>query len=85
MKVGSLIKMAAAKPVKVPTMKAPTTKADHISDRWPTEIRQEGRRLTGVTPKVVGAYQESPARYLKRSSSLRVQAGHKVKATGGKI
>ncbi len=72
------IKIAAPKPVKVAsTPKSLPTASPHISDRWPTEVRQESRRITGVTPKLLGAYQESPARFIKRTSSLRVQAGQK--------
>ncbi len=71
--------VAMAKLAKVTKTKVPALKIPHVSDRWPTEVKQESRRLTGVTPKVVGAYQESPARFLKRSGSLRVQAGQKMK------
>lgn len=46
-------------------------------DRYDTEIRMQNRRLTGVTPKLLEAYGQSPARYLKRTNSLRVSAGGK--------
>ena len=42
-------------------------KVPKVSDRFPAEVSQENRRLTGVTPKLVKGYQESPARFLPRA------------------
>ena len=78
------MRVAAPKPMKlVAAPKSLPTASLKISDKWPTEIRQQNRRITGATPKLLGAYQESPARFIKRTSSLRVQAGAR-KASGGK-
>lgn len=71
--------------MKFPSIKATAAKVKSakVSDRWPTEVRQQTRRVTGVTPKLLGAYQESPARFIKRTSSLRVAAGQKKIKMGG--
>jgi len=50
--------------------KFPKIKTPKISGRFRTEVSQENRRLTGVTPRLIKAYQESPARFLPRSKSL---------------
>lgn len=65
-----------SKPVKVQKIKT-------MPDHYDSEIRMQNRRLTGVTPKVLGSYGESPARWLKRTSALRMGAGKKVKPSGG--
>ena len=64
--------------IRVPKVKmAPTYKG------FQTEQKQENRRVTGVTPKLLQAYDQSPARYLKRTSSLRLSGqGKKIKVGG---
>ena len=69
------IKVPLANPPKA--MKIPADGIPKVHDRWPTEIRQESRRVTGVTPKLLGAYQESPARFIPRTKSLRAMATQK--------
>jgi hypothetical protein len=59
----------AAKPAKIPKpAKVPQIKVAKVADRFPSEIKQEQRRITGVTPKTVKGYQESPARWLPKHS-----------------
>jgi hypothetical protein len=38
-------------------------------------VAAQGRRITGVTPKVVDAFQNQPQRYLRKASSLQRLAG----------
>ena len=44
--------------------------AQIVRDGFSSEVRQENRRVTGVTPKAVNAYAESPARFLPRAKTL---------------
>lgn len=44
--------------------------ASKVSDRWPAQIMQQNRRITGVTPRVVRSYQEAPAKFIPRSRGL---------------
>lgn len=37
-----------------------------VSSHFPAEVKQETRRLTGVTPGLLHNYQESPARFLPK-------------------
>jgi len=50
--------------------KPPKPPASKVSDRWPAEVAQQNRRITGVTPRVVRAFQESPAKFIPRSRGL---------------
>lgn len=45
-------------------MKIPKPKK--VSSNFPGEVKQETRRLTGVTPSLLHGYQESPARFLPK-------------------
>ena len=54
--------------MKVPSFKP--AKLQLMANRAPTEVAQQTRRVTGVTPKIIGSYVESPARYIKRSREL---------------
>ena len=57
--------------MKVPTLKLPKPHLQGLmQNRAPTEVAQETRRITGVTPKLIGSFGGSPARYLKRSREL---------------
>lgn len=53
-----------------------------VPDHFPSEVTQENRRLTGVTPRLLKSFPESPARYLPRAKGLR---GLKSFAGGRKI
>lgn len=74
---------------KVPTLQLPKAHTLRMmANRAPTEVAQQTRRLTGVTPKIIGSYGSSPARYLKRSRELagvkrRKVAGLKSMMQGG--
>lgn len=46
-------------------------KSKKVPDRFGTEVSQEGRRLTGVTPRLLKSYPESPARLLPRAKMPR--------------
>lgn len=71
-------KVAIAKPVKIPAAKAvQPVKVSPVKENWAGEVKQETRRLTGVTPKLTKAYQESPARWLPRAKS-----GPKLRKSG---
>ena len=54
----------------IPKPKLPKPHIQLMPNRAPTEVAQETRRVTGVTPKIIGSYGASPARYLKRSREL---------------
>ncbi len=41
-----------------------------VRDRFPAEVKQENTRLTGVSRRLIGGYQETPARMLPKSKSL---------------
>lgn len=72
----------AVKTYKLKIPKAPTVKT--MANRFPTTVNQETRRLGGVTPKLLESYGNTPARFLKRTSSLRVSAGAHKASPGGK-
>lgn len=77
---------AASMSIKTYKLKIPNPpKVKVMANRFPTTVNQETRRLTGVTPKLLQAYSNSPARFLKRSSSLRVSAGAHKASPGGQI
>ena len=63
---------------QTPTFKPP--KLQLMANHAPTEVAQQTRRITGVTPKIIGQYGSSPARYIKRSREL---AGVKRKKVPG--
>lgn len=56
------------KPAKVPKQPAPK-----VPDRFSAQVKQQTARLTGVSRKLIGGYQESPARFLPKSKSLSVR------------
>lgn len=65
--------MAVAPKLKLPKLKLPSS--TQVSDRWPAEVSQQTRRITGVTPRVVRSYQEAPARFIPRSRGLLKSLG----------
>ena len=50
-------------------------KPQGVRDRFGTEISQETRRLLGVTPKLLEAYSESPAKFLPKGRGLKQMMG----------
>jgi hypothetical protein len=66
-------------PTKPPRIAAPSKVAkQRLVDRFPTEVGLENRRLTGVTRKLTGGFQQSPARFLPKTRSLQVLAGRRI-------
>ncbi len=59
--------------LKLPKLKLPSS--TKVSDRWPAEVSQQTRRITGVTPKVVRNYAEAPAKFIPRSRGLLKSLG----------
>jgi hypothetical protein len=53
--------------------KPPKLTIPKVRDRFGTEVKQESARLTGVSRKLLGGYQESPARFLPKSRSLSLK------------
>ena len=77
-------KPPSLKPPSVPKMKLPKEPKiagapSAIPDKFPSEVKMQNRRLTGVTPHLVGLYNQQPARLLPRSKefNLRGLAGVK--------
>lgn len=65
--------MATFPKLKLPKLKSPSS--TQVSDRWPAEVAQQQRRITGVTPRVVRSYQEAPAKFIPRSRGLLKSLG----------
>ena len=74
------------KPTAIPKLAAmPRNNLEDVRGKWGTEIRQENRRLTGVTPHLLGAYTGSPARLLPRSHALSGLGRMKKVSVKGKM
>jgi hypothetical protein len=53
----------------------PLPKVNGGEKGWDQEVASQGRRITGVTPKVTGAFQTKPWRYLKKATGLSTPSG----------
>ena len=71
-------------------MKIPTAKVKNVTapaaprndDRFSSLVRNQTRRVTGVTPKVVGSYAMNPARLIPKSKAFSNLAGMTKKKVG---
>ena len=59
--------------------KIPQLAVPRVKDKFPSEIKMQDRRTTGITPHLLGSYPEQPARMVPRSKefNLRGLAGRK--------
>jgi hypothetical protein len=73
---------------KIPKLNPVRPQGNNLQDvggRWGQEIIQENRRVTGVTPKLIGSYLGSPARLIPRSHALRALGKAKKVSVKGQV
>jgi hypothetical protein len=57
------------------TLKVPKPRIPKVSDRYAGDMAAQSRRVTGVTPRTVGAYQSKPYRYLRKATAFSTPGG----------
>lgn len=54
------------------------SKPKKVRDGFPAEVSQENRRITGVTPRRLKAFAETPAKWIPKASLKSLMGGKRA-------